>query len=142
MGGATEQSAETKNNREKSCFNKFVYNLVMQLLQFTQVSYEFVSHQIYKKILLFLQIIAACTCPDLIDQNVFPTDVNERAKRVLKGIKHSIGCYTDFIGVGFIRNSIAKYIEKRDGYPADANNIFLTNGASSAVKVNDIFFVQ
>ena len=109
------------------------------LLQFTQ---EFVNHQLYQKFLLLLQIIAACTCPDLIDQNVFPTDVNERAKRVLKGIKHSIGCYTDSIGVGFIRDSIAKYIEKRDGYPADANNIFLTNGASSAVKVNNNIFAK
>lgn len=73
----------------------------------------------------------------MIEQNVFPADVNERAKRVLKGIKQSIGCYTDSVGVGFIRDSIAQYIEKRDGYPADANNIFLTNGASSAVKVTN-----
>jgi aspartate/methionine/tyrosine aminotransferase len=30
---------------------------------------------------------------------------------------------------------VAKYIEKRDGFPSDPSNIFLTNGASEGVTL-------
>ena len=75
-------------------------------------------------------------CPDLIDQGVFPKDVNMRAKRILDGVKMSLGCYTESQGIEFVRESVVSYIEQRDGYPAEKGDIFLTNGASSSVKVS------
>ena len=33
------------------------------------------------------------------------------------------------------REHVASFIEARDGYPSNANNIFLTNGASSAIQL-------
>ena len=78
-------------------------------------------------------------CPDLIEQGVFPNDVNERAKQILKGVKMSLGCYTESQGIEFVRENVAAYIEQRDGYPSDKNNIFLTNGASTSVKVTAMF---
>ena len=80
-------------------------------------------------------MLSACLCPDLIEQGVFPRDINERARRILKGTKMSLGCYSESQGIEFVRESVASYIEKRDGYPADKNTIFLTNGASTSVKV-------
>ncbi|XP_065065372.1 alanine aminotransferase 1-like [Rhopilema esculentum] len=81
------------------------------------------------------QVISACTCPELIAQKVFPDDVNKRSSEILNAVKNSVGCYTDSQGIEFVRKSVAAYIEKRDGYPADPGNIFLTNGASSGVKL-------
>lgn len=52
-------------------------------------------------------------------------------------------CYQ---GIKGLRDTIAAGIEARDGYPADPNDIFLTDGASPAVtsnvlsKANVIFF--
>jgi aspartate/methionine/tyrosine aminotransferase len=34
-----------------------------------------------------------------------------------------------------IRKHIADYIAKRDGYPSDPSNIFMTNGGSVAIHV-------
>ena len=82
-----------------------------------------------------LKVISACLCPDLIEQGVFPSDVNERARQILNGTKMSLGCYSESQGIEFVRESVASYIEQRDGYPADKNSIFLTNGASTSVKV-------
>ena len=88
-----------------------------------------------KPITYIRQVVAACTLPDLIDQNIFPADVNERARTILGTIRGSTGCYSDSVGLGIVRNSIANYIETRDGYPADPNNIIITNGASCSVKL-------
>lgn len=32
------------------------------------------------------------------------------------------------------RNSVAKYIEKRDGLPSNPNNVYIYNGASEAIS--------
>ena len=73
--------------------------------------------------------------PDFIEQEIFPKDVNQRAKRILDSTKMSIGCYPEAQGIEYVRKNVASYIEKRDGYPADKNTIFLTNGAGTSIKV-------
>jgi aspartate/methionine/tyrosine aminotransferase len=35
----------------------------------------------------------------------------------------------------FVRKNIAKFLHKRDGYPADPNHIFLLNGASDGISM-------
>ena len=46
-----------------------------------------------------------------------------------------IGAYTLSVGMELVRQNCAKYIEKRDGYPSSPSDIYLTSGASEAVKV-------
>jgi alanine transaminase len=36
--------------------------------------------------------------------------------------------------VEVVRRDVAKFIGERDGYPSDASQIFLTNGASPSVQ--------
>ena len=43
-------------------------------------------------------------------------------------------------GIKGLRDTIAAGIEARDGFPADPNDLFLTDGASPAVKFNFTFF--
>ena len=38
-----------------------------------------------------------------------------------------------------VREDIAKYIERRDGYKSDPDDIMLSNGASEAIKVRPPF---
>jgi len=94
-----------------------------------------------KPITFIRQVIAACMCPDLMQQNVFPSDVIERAQTILSGIG-STGCYSASVGIEHIRGSAAKYISTRDGYPSNPNNIIITNGASSSVKLILEMFVS
>ena len=47
-----------------------------------------------------------------------------------------IGSYSDSAGVEVIRRHVATYIEQRDdGIASDHNDVFLSNGASAAIKV-------
>ncbi|KAJ7388050.1 glycerol-3-phosphate O-acyltransferase 2 [Desmophyllum pertusum] len=46
-----------------------------------------------------------------------------------------LGAYSDSQGLEGIRNNVVKYISERDGgYAADATNIYLTSGASEAIR--------
>ncbi len=38
-------------------------------------------------------------------------------------------------GIISVRKTIARFIEERDGYSADPENIFVTDGASAAVQI-------
>jgi len=47
------------------------------------------------------------------------------------------GAYSESAGVPVIRQDIAAYIAERDGHPCDWNNVFVSTGASDAIKVSD-----
>lgn len=74
--------------------------------------------------------------PSFLDDPRFPEDTKERARAILKGCKGgSVGSYTDSAGIEVIRRHVAEYIERRDGHPADWQNILISSGASDAIKV-------
>ncbi|MBN2356929.1 aminotransferase class I/II-fold pyridoxal phosphate-dependent enzyme [candidate division KSB1 bacterium] len=61
------------------------------------------------------------------------------AEDILKKMETGMGAYTESRGPAFIRQAIARFIDRRDnideeGIPSDPDKIFLTNGASEAVK--------
>lgn len=90
-----------------------------------------------KPLSFYRRVMSLIQNPDLIDspdiQKLYPEDVIARAKAFLADV-NSVGAYSPSQGSEFTRKSIAKYIEERDGYEADISEIFLTNGASSAVE--------
>ncbi|KAK4984822.1 alanine transaminase [Elasticomyces elasticus] len=63
----------------------------------------------------------------------YKKDVIERAKWLLESVK-SVGAYSQSNGAPGIRQSVAEYIERRDGYPSSPDNIYLSAGASSGVN--------
>lgn len=92
------------------------------------------------------QVIAAVVAPDLLldnpatlaannGQGLLPPDVIQRARSILEGC-HGVGAYSESKGIPCLREDVAEAITERDGgIPADPDLIFLTNGASDAVKV-------
>ena len=46
----------------------------------------------------------------------------------------AVGAYTDSRGAAGVRKEVADFIAKRDGYPSNPDNIFLTDGASVSVR--------
>lgn len=46
----------------------------------------------------------------------------------------SAGSYSLSQGIEIVRRHVAEYIEKRDGHPANWQDICLSNGASTAIK--------
>ena len=44
------------------------------------------------------------------------------------------GAYSNSQGIKAVRDEVARFIEQRDGFAADPEDIFLTNGASEGVR--------
>lgn len=93
-----------------------------------------------KPITFFRQVLSLVEYPALLEnedglKKVFgyPKDVIDRAKWLLDEV-HSVGAYSHSQGAPGIRESVARFLERRDGYSADPANIFLSAGASSGVN--------
>ena len=82
------------------------------------------------------QLLALCEYPDLMElaPTLFPADVVETAKAILKGSRYGLGAYSESRGVRFIREAIAEFIKARDGAGIDPDDIYLTDGASKGVQ--------
>jgi alanine transaminase len=93
-----------------------------------------------KPITFFRQVLSLLENPELLEHEDvlkkslgYKEDVIERARTLLKDVK-SVGAYSQSQGAPGIRQSVANFIERRDGYPADPANIYLSAGASSGVN--------
>ncbi len=93
-----------------------------------------------KPITFFRQVLSLVEYPPLLENEEvlknglgYKQDVIDRARWLLNEVK-SVGAYSASQGAPGIRESVARYIERRDGYPSDPANIFLSAGASSGVN--------
>ncbi|KAG9352728.1 hypothetical protein JZ751_021142, partial [Albula glossodonta] len=74
------------------------------------------AHAMGQQPITFLrQVVALCSCPELLDSPLFPEDAKLRARRILQGCGgQSIGSYSASQGVECIRKDVAAYVEQRD----------------------------
>ncbi|XP_004510570.1 alanine aminotransferase 2-like [Cicer arietinum] len=91
-------------------------------------------------ITFFREVLALCDYPALLDksetQGLFSADSIERAWQIVEQIPgRATGAYSHSQGIQGLRDTIAAGIQERDGFPANANDIFLTDGASPAVHM-------
>ncbi|EPB88721.1 alanine transaminase [Mucor circinelloides 1006PhL] len=93
-----------------------------------------------KPITFFRQVASLCENPELLKtenralvSKLYPADAIARAQVLLKNIG-SVGAYSHSKGITHIRENVAKFIERRDGYAANPDDIFLTQGASEGVQ--------
>ena len=91
-------------------------------------------------ITFFRQVLALMENPALLDNADalkqyfgYKEDVIERAEWLLHEVG-SVGAYSQSAGAPGIRDSVAGYIERRDGFSAVADDIYLCAGASSGVN--------
>lgn len=88
----------------------------------------------------FRQVLSILEYPDLLhnDETLktvfgYKQDVIDRARTLLKSV-HTVGAYSHSQGAPIVRRSVAQFIERRDGFPADPKDIYLCSGASSGVS--------
>ena len=93
-----------------------------------------------KPITFFRQVLSVLENPTLLENAGalkstfgYKQDVIDRAKTLLTEV-HNVGAYSHSQGVPAVRESVAKFIERRDGYDANPRDIFLSAGASSGVN--------
>lgn len=90
-----------------------------------------------KPITFIRQAIACASDTSLLSGSQMPQDVKDRVQEILSYCGgQSVGSYSDSCGVEIIRRHIAEYIQERDGNieQADWRNVFLSTGASQAIK--------
>lgn len=90
----------------------------------------------------YRQVLALCDLPAEVGVDhpdvlkMFPADVVQRAKEMRQAIGPAgTGAYSGSQGVLQFRKDVAEFIQKRDGHPSYPGNIFLTNGASTAIEL-------
>jgi alanine transaminase len=86
------------------------------------------------------QVLSLVTYPALLDEPAivahFPPDAVARARAYLRLLGGGgMGAYTHSQGVEGIREEVAAFIGARDGVPAHGDDIYLTDGASPAVRM-------
>ncbi|KAJ2636238.1 alanine transaminase [Coemansia sp. RSA 1286] len=92
--------------------------------------------QLAQKPITFLRQVSALMeyadllSPAMIDttRKLFPADAIERARRNLSYVGNAAGAYTHSLGVYEVRQNVARFIEQRDGFPANPDHICLTSG--------------
>ncbi|XP_026663405.2 alanine aminotransferase 2-like [Phoenix dactylifera] len=88
----------------------------------------------------FREVLALCDHPSILDKSethaLFSSDAIARARQILDLIPgRATGAYSHSQGIKGLRDAIAAGITARDGFPANADDIFLTDGASPAVHM-------
>ncbi|XP_027334294.1 alanine aminotransferase 2-like isoform X1 [Abrus precatorius] len=98
-------------------------------------------------ITFFREVLALCDHPAILDksetQGLFSADAIERAWQIVDQIPgRATGAYSHSQGVKGLRDTIAAGIQDRDGFPANPDDIFMTDGASPAVCFCFAFYVH
>ncbi|GBG71120.1 alanine aminotransferase [Chara braunii] len=89
-------------------------------------------------ITFFREVVALADHPALLQlpeiEKFFSADAIGRVKRILQKIPaNTTGAYSHSQGHMVCREDIAAGIQKRDGYPCNPDDIYITNGASPSV---------
>ena len=82
------------------------------------------------------QVLSLVMNPSLMTSAAasFDPEALSRAEKYLEATTGGVGAYSDSKGIALVREEVAKFIELRDGFPADPEMIFLTDGASAGVR--------
>nr|XP_023679571.1 alanine aminotransferase 2-like [Paramormyrops kingsleyae]XP_023679573.1 alanine aminotransferase 2-like [Paramormyrops kingsleyae]XP_023679574.1 alanine aminotransferase 2-like [Paramormyrops kingsleyae] len=88
-----------------------------------------------RPITFFRQVVALCSYSKLLEDDKFPEDAKNRARRILQACNGgSIGAYSASQGIECVRQDVARYIERRDGgITCNPDNIYLCTGASDGI---------
>jgi alanine transaminase len=87
----------------------------------------------YREVLGLVDAPSFLNRPDA--EQIFGKHVVERARDIASMVGIGTGAYTDTKGVLGIRKNVAKFLLERDGYPAEVDDIYLINGASSGISL-------
>ncbi|GFQ07173.1 alanine aminotransferase 2 mitochondrial [Phtheirospermum japonicum] len=126
---AQKLQEELKNNPNSHPFDEILYCNIGNPQSLGQ-----------QPITFFREVLALCAHPALLDKaetrGLFSPDSIKRASGILAQIPgRATGAYSHSQGIKGLRDTIAAGIEARDGFSADPNDIFLTDGASPAVHM-------
>ena len=84
------------------------------------------------------EVLSGLINPEIVKSDIISDDAKFRIEQMNQLFSSPVGAYTsNSKGHSQVRQAVANYINKRDGHEVDCdwNNIYLTNGASEAVRL-------
>ena len=81
------------------------------------------------------QVLSIMLNPELLKTSNYHQDIKKRAEYYLENIGCGVGAYSESTGYRFARENVCKFLERRDGVPAEPDNILLSDGASNAIHI-------
>mmetsp|Transcript_7484 Transcript_7484/g.24709 ORF Transcript_7484/g.24709 Transcript_7484/m.24709 type:complete len:560 (+) Transcript_7484:41-1720(+) len=79
------------------------------------------------------QVLSLLMNPELEEVASFSEEAKGRARLYRDAMVGGLGAYSDSKGLDIVRREVATFIEARDGYPCDPEDVHLSDGASAAV---------
>ncbi|EAY12632.1 aminotransferase, classes I and II family protein [Trichomonas vaginalis G3] len=79
------------------------------------------------------QVVACIEDRSLLDLPQIPAEVKDRVNVILNSMTLEFGGYTKSAGIDIVRQHVAEFINKRDGYPTKPDDIFLSSGVIDAI---------
>jgi aspartate/methionine/tyrosine aminotransferase len=80
------------------------------------------------------QVVSIAEYPKLAKLNPYPQEVVDRALEFLDNSPAIMGAYSSLQGHPSVRQDIARFVEQRDGFPADPELIYCSEGATCAIR--------
>ena len=133
------QQQQSKNNNNNNSSDKKKYS------NFDHIIYTNIGnpHGVGQQALTWpRQVLALVDLPSVVGvdhvdaEKIFPVDAIRRARKIKSELKGGTGAYSHSQGAPCFRRDICEFLKRRDhGIVAHSEDIFMTNGASSAIDM-------
>ena len=81
------------------------------------------------------QVLSCMLNLELRDAKIYSKDVIDRADYYANKMGYPLGAYAPDIGYTIVMKNVANFLERRDGIPADPDDVFLTDGVTSGMNI-------
>jgi len=122
-----------KLQRAQYAVRGLLYNRAKELESTREIIYCNIGNPLLfdsKPFTMYREVLSGIQNPSLVKH------LSENSRNICNHYTENIqniGSYTDSKGHLYIRQNVAKYIMKRDGFESNPNNIYLTDGATNSI---------
>lgn len=109
--------------------NRYPFKSLCETHKANPKLYGFPSFSFYR------QVLSILLNPSEIKNPSIPIDIRSRAKFYLSQIDNNIGSLSPASGYGFIRQNVAKFINKQSGMALKKEDVILTEGSCQAINL-------
>ncbi len=81
------------------------------------------------------QVLSVMLNPELLKADFYHKDVKKRAEYYFENMGYGMGAYSDCPGHPVVKEGVARFIERRDGFASDPDKIFLLDGVTPGLHI-------
>ena len=129
IGGEIETRANQISEDLKNGRGHYSFDSITETHKANPKLYGFPSFSFYR------QVLSILLNPAEVNNPMINSDIKNRAKYYLGQIDNNIGSLSPASGYGFIRKSVARFVNKQSGMKLTKDDIILTEGSCNAINL-------